>query len=665
MNMYLIGAWMISFTVAPAQDKRQADSVSRQLSEVDVVAQPRVSVARQAAPLQALDYRSMARLGIRDLSEAVRRFSGVTVKDYGGIGGLKTVSIRSLGAHHTVVDYDGVAISDAQSGQVDVGRFTTDQVEMVSLSVGQGDDIFRTARIYASAGAIHIKTSAPRLADGKAYRLTAKIRGGSFGLANPVLSYARKLHESLSASVHADYMRADGNYPYMLTNGTLRTREKRWNSDVETFRMEGNVYGDFGRRGGRLEAKLYSFHSARGLPGSVRFYGRRASERLWNDNSFVQARYRTPLSGRVAVQAVAKYAYAYSRYKDVNDNYAAGYQEDRNTQHEYYASAGVLYTSSGYFSASFTTDYAHTNLHNNFPNAVRPVRNTALAVCAVQYKSRSLTATGSLLGTWVADEASNNARPSDHKRLSPAAAFSWQPFQNSALRVRASYKDIFRTPTFTDLYYLRIGNTGLRPEKAKQYNAGLTWSGSIGRTIRYLSFSADGYYNRVEDKIVALPTLYIWRMMNMGEVGIKGLDVNLSAEMPLPGGAVQLFVSGSYTYQYAIDVTNPDAKNYRHQIPYTPRHSGNGAATVETPWVNVSFLLTAVGERYALPQNTKVNRIDAYTEQSVSLSRTFTGRTASVSLQGEAVNLAGAHYDVIQYYPMPGRSWRVSITVNI
>ena len=662
--MWFLASCFASFTVVLAQDNQLPDTLkSQQLPEVAVVGQSRVSVTKKASPLQVLDSKSINRLGIQELSEAVRRFSGVTVKDYGGIGGIKTVSVRSLGAHHTVVSYDGVAISDAQSGQVDISRFTLDNVDMISLSTGQSDDIFQTARVYASAGALNIKTQKPRFASDKSYLLSLKAKGGSFGLLNPVLSYSQKMGSRWSASAYADYMRADSKYPYTLVNGTIKTREKRINSDIETTRLEGNLYGDF-ERGGSLETKLYTFHSERGLPGSVNFYDKTATERLWNDNSFVQTRYKNQLTESFTIQAVGKYSYAFSRYKDVNDKYAAGYQEDRNTQHEYYGSAGVLYTLFSCLSTSLTTDYSRAKLRNNFVNAAMPERSTSLTALAAQYSSGLFTATGSVLGTYISDEVENGNRPDDRKHISPAMALLWQPFRSNALRLRASYKDIFRVPTFTDLYYLRIGNSGLKPEKAKQYNFGLTWSGSLGQAIRYLSISADGYYNKVEDKIVALPTLYIWRMMNMGEVEIKGVDVNVSSEMPLHD-KVNMMLSGSYTYQYAIDVTNPEAKNYKDQIPYTPRHTGNGSATIETPWVNVSYIIMAVGERYAMPQNIKTNRVDAYAEQNISLNRTFELKKVSLRLQGEILNLADTQYDVIQYYPMPGRSWRLSVTVNL
>ena len=662
--MWLLIACIASFSVVSAQHNQQPDTLtSQQLPEVEVVGQPRVSITRQSSPLQILDNKSIYRLGVQELSEAVRLFSGVTVKDYGGIGGLKTLSIRSLGAQHTAVSYDGVSISDTQSGQVDISRFTLDNVDMVSLSTGQSDEIFQTARIYASAGALNIKTRKPHFSADKSYLLSFKAKGGSFGLYNPVLSYSQKIGSQWSASVYADYMCADSKYPFTLINGTVKTHEKRMNSDIKTLRLEGNIYGDFGR-GGSLETKIYTFHSERGLPGSVNFYSRTATERLWNDNSFAQTRYKNQLSEYFTVQAVVKYTYSFSRYKDVSDKYAAGYQEDRNTQHEYYGSAGVLYTPFSWFSTSFTTDYAHTGLHNNFINAVTPKRNTSLTVLAAQYNSSALTVTGSLLGAYISDEVENGDRPDDRKHLSPAIALIWQPFGSNALRLRTSYKDIFRAPTFTDLYYLRIGNSGLKPEKAKQYNIGLTWSGGFGRLIKYLNVSADGYYNKVEDKIVALPTLYIWRMMNMGEVEIKGVDVNVSAEIQLHE-KVNLMLSGNYTFQHAIDITNPEAKNYRDQIPYTPRHTGNGSATIETKWVNISYILMAVGKRYALPQNIETNKVAAYMEQNISLNRTIELKNISLRIQGEILNLANKQYDVIQYYPMPGRSWRLSVIIEL
>lgn len=125
----LLCAWLFPFAALYAQ----VDTTTyHQLSGVEVLGKVRPSTTRESTPLQVMDKAGIERLGVQDLSEAVKRFSGVTVQDYGGIGGLKTVSVRSLGAKHTAVCYDGVTVTDAQSGQVDISRFSLDNVDMIS-----------------------------------------------------------------------------------------------------------------------------------------------------------------------------------------------------------------------------------------------------------------------------------------------------------------------------------------------------------------------------------------------------------------------------------------------------------------------------------------------------------------------------------------------------
>ncbi len=630
-----------------------------QLSGVEVVAKSRLSVTREATPLQILDRAGIERLGVQDLSEAVKRFSGVTVQDYGGIGGLKTVSVRSLGAKHTAVSYDGVTVTDAQSGQVDISRFSLDNVEMVSLSIGQADDIFQTARMYASAGALSIKTSRPEFAT-RPFRLKAQVKGGSFGLVNPTLHYDQKLGKNWSASLHGDYLRADGDYPFTLINGKLEERKKRNNSDIETWRTELNLYGDLGK-GGTLQVKGYYFDSERGLPGSVILYNDYSGERLWDKNAFAQVYYRNELSQKLSLQGQLRYNYAWNRYQDVNNKYEGGKQIDRYTQNEYYSSVSVLYSPIEKFSVSFTEDYFINTLDNTLPGCPFPKRYTSLSVLAAQYKTSRLTGTASLLGTYITERVKSGERPADCERLSPAASLSWRVLEDENLRMRASYKDIFRIPTFNDMYYLRIGNTNLKPERATQYNWGLTWAGELP-CVSYLDFSVDGYYNRVKDKIVAIPTMFIWKMMNMGEVSIGGLDVNLSAKIPLCQ-RISFLLQTAYTYQKAIDITDKEAKNYRHQLPYTPQHSGNVSLSLQTSWVNLSYNVTCVGNRYALPQNIEDNLIKRYTEQNISLNREFVVKNCKLRLQGEILNLTNKTYDVIQYYPMPGCSWRLGVSI--
>lgn len=637
-----------------AQDTDSLDC--RQLLEVEVVSSVRPSAVASSSPLRVMEQGDFLRAGVLSLSDAVKRMTGVDVHDYGGVGGLKTVSVRGLGAKHTAVSYDGVVLADAQSGQVDIGRLSLENVGMLSLSVGHVDDIFKSATEHSSASLLSLYTVRP--AETLSY---ARLRSGSFGLVDATLHHDRVFTGDWSASLHGNYLRNDGMYPFVLVNGNEKSREKRSDSDVQSLNVEGNLFGRL--LGGDFSLKMNFNDSERGLPGAVNLYNKENRERLWDDRLFVQAFYDVPLNPMFRLRARLKYDYNYSFYEEKNKNYDAGKQVDINAKNEYYASVGLKCSPLESLSFVLTSDFSYSTLYNNFEDNRDPKRLSSLSVFAAQYAARRFSVTASLLGTYMYDRVRSGATPSPYRRLSPSVALSLQPVASLPLRVRLSYKDNYRVPTFADLYYLRLGNVALKPEKATQLNLGFVYSASFDRVVEYVSVVVDGYYNKVKDKIVALPTMYVWRMMNFGEAQIAGVDANAQLQIALPGG-MGLMADAGYSFQHAVDVTDPTAKNYRHQLPYTPRHSGKFTLSFLNPYVNVSYILTAIGERFMLPQNTLRNRMDGYAEHSFSANREFAFGACRFMLQGELLNVGNRQYEVIRYYPMPGFSWRLSARVS-
>ncbi len=623
-----------------------------------VTASSKPSPTLQSAPLQVLSKGDFDKLGIKELHEAVKTFSGVQIKDYGGIGGVKTVSIRSMGSQHTAINYDGVTISNAQSGQVDIGRFNLDNVEYVTLTIGQQDDIFQTARSFASAGVLNIKSAKPRFEDSPV-NVGAAMKFASFKTYNPSLYYQHKLSGRWSVAANADWLISDGVYPFTLVNGTVVTREQRLNSDVNTVRAEANLFGDFGK-GGELSIKGNWLSSQRGLPGSVVLYNEDARERLWDETWFVQARYNKKIKEKFELQGQLKYNYAWNKYTDEKEYYPNGILKDYYTQEEFYGSVSAKYEPVERVSFVVSQDLFRNTLVASYENFVYPVRFTSLTALAGKYSSRRFTAVVSLLSTFITEDVRIGSAADDRFRLSPAISFSYRLFEQRNIRLRASWQDMFRTPTFNDLYYSKIGNKMLDPEIARQFNVGVTWREGFDGVLDEVSLQADGYFNKVEDKIVAIPTLFVWKMMNLGEVEILGSDINLGAVFSF-GRGERVQLQGNWSYQHAVDVTSPQDKNYRHQIPYTPRHSGTLSVSYMGRWINAGYLMSASGERYALPQNTLANRIAPYAEHSVSLGKSFTTGECKWQLQLECQNITDVQYDVIQYYPMPGRSYRFTV----
>jgi len=646
----------------------QRDSISDQrIDEVRITAKAKPSAFKSGTLLQVQTNDDFERIGVQSVSDAVRRFAGVDVKDYGGIGGLKTVSIRGLGSQHTAVSYDGITVSEAQSGQVDIGRFSLDNISVLSMSIGQPDDIFQSARHTASAGILNIKTTTPVFIGDKKYQAKVTVRTGSFGLFNPSAFYAKEITDRWSVTANAGWQRADGTYSFKYNSGGSEEKRKRYNSDVDIWNTELNVFGKL-KKAGSINIKANYFDSERGLPAQTINDNKYAAGRLWDKNFLGQANYENKINDKISVQGLAKFTRNHNKYIDQNINlgeHEKGSRTDKYTQYEYYVSGIMLYKPLNILSLSLAQDYFHNNLDiesvtsiSSTPTEKTANRNTWLTSANMQFKTSALTVTGSILATYMGGHQSEGNNPDDLKRLSPSVSVSYKPFDFD-LRVRASYKDIFRVPTFNDVYYTQVGSRALKPEKSKQYNLGTTWICGPVSFLDYLSVSLDGYINKVKDKIVIKTgsNAYYMSVVNMGEVTIKGLDVTFNSQSVL-SKEISLLLNGSYSYQHAKD---SDTK----MVPaYTPEHSGNMSVSIENPWLNISYSVVACGRRYYEIYAESRYRVDSFFDHSVSVNKSLKwGENSVLRLQGELLNIGGKNYEVIKGYPMPGSAFRLSVTL--
>lgn len=247
-------------------------------------------IQKEVIPVQTLSGVELEKLSVHSVADAVRYFSGVQIKDYGGIGGLKTVDIRSMGSHHVGVFYDGVELGNAQNGVVDLGRFSLDNMQAISMYNGQKSAIFQPAKDFASASSIYMVTRTPSFKGTKNNNWNIALKGGSFATINPSILWEHRFSEKISTSLSAEYMYTSGRYKfsYAKKNG-YDTTEVRKNGDVRALRVEGAVFGTI--KNGDWKAKVYFYDSERGYPGaSVREEpGKfKHQDRQWDDNFFVQ-----------------------------------------------------------------------------------------------------------------------------------------------------------------------------------------------------------------------------------------------------------------------------------------------------------------------------------------------------------------------------------------
>jgi len=644
----------------PLYSWAQGDTIPAQkIKEVEVMASSNLSTTLSSSPVHTLTSEDINRLGIQSLADAVRRFPGITVKDYGGVGGFKSVSVRGTGAEYTSVLYDGITIGNAQSGQIDISKYSLDNISVIVLTLGQSNDIFRPAKAFSSAGVLDIQTVRPDFSR-KNYQGRLQLKTGSWGLFTPYLYYAHKLNDKFSLSVDGKWQRSDGGYKYQRKNISETIKEKRRNSDVSIFRTELNLYGKL-TDNQSLNVKLYYYDSERGIPGPVILYNYEASrQRLWDKDFFVQANYTDILSKEVRFQLHGKYSIYNSKFEDKN----LPDSNNRFKQNEYYFSGIVMYSFKDYLSFSLAEDFSYANLPKNKYITDEPERFTSLTAFSSKFRTNNVTIIGSVLATIMGGDNNTSYKK---QRLSPTLSISYKPFDGSNLRVRASFKDIFRVPTFNELYYKQVGNRTLQSEKTQQYNLGVTWTNEFSTFFSYFRITGDIYYNNVRDKIITRISTPFSSTYNSGKVDIKGVDIDIESHFNL-SDKIKARLSGAYTFQRAIDITSNTDERYKNyykdQIPFTPVHSGTVSVSIENPWINFGYSFIASDKTYNAPENIERNKIDAYSEHIVSVNKSFYWLTSVFRLQAELVNLTGKTYYIIKDYPMPGRAFRLVLNID-
>lgn len=676
-----------------AADSLYLDSIYRHLELEEFTVSARVKEKDIIIP-QTLAGIQLKKMNALSVADAIRYFSGVQIKDYGGVGGIKTVNIRSMGTNHMGVYYNGIQLGNAQNGQIDLGKYSLENIEEIQLYNGQKSDIWQSAREFGAAGSIYLTTRRPRFAEGKTVNVKAQMRAGSFALIDPSLLLDVKLSETMSLTMNAELISSDGKYPFRYRRVTpsgevaYDTTAIRQNGDINAIRVEAAVNHYYSNTG-FWKLQLYHYNSERGVPGAIVNNVWRNGERLWDRNSFLQASWQDELFNRWSVRVNAKYANDYTRY--INNDDKLIHVENQYLQQELYFTMAHKVRIFDWWDVSAAYDLQYNAL-SMYLDANR-FTHWLSAATAINIKNY-LRLQASILGTFVKDFPQSSLQGRKFSpfegggregRFTPALFLSYRPTQLFDLRLNAFYKQSYRYPTFNDLYYTDMGNAYLKPELAKQHSVGLSFTQPFriaeqkGSDFR---LNADYYYNRISDKIIAYPKgqQFRWTMLNLGLVKINGLDVNAQLQFVLPKN-FYLTAKAQYTYQTAIDVTDPNDSYYGHQIPYIPWHSGSAVGMFgwQNDWqqygLNYSFIY--VGERYNQQENIIYNYTQPWYTHDLSVFGEWEIRKKSSSQEGrlggspivlrlalDINNLLSQDYDVILNYPMPKRNYKCTISIT-
>lgn len=612
-------------------------------------------------PVQRIDSLSVLTRGITDTGDALRRLSGVNLRDYGGAGGLKTVSVRGLGAGHTAVSYDGLCVSDVRQGQVDIGQYQLDALGSIELHTLDNEQLLCPVHNLASA-LVSLSSPTVSLSD-RRFHGNIGVRHAAFGTWAPSFGLSKRVGERTFLSTAAHYLFARNNYPFVLENGSATIERKRTNSRMQAAGAEINLRQAV--KGGSIEGKLFFNHNYRHLPGIVHYYVNENHEVLLEQTAFGQARWQQQW-GKWRVMAAVKHGWNTSQYDNRVSGMLSGPASQLYWQRETYLTAGTAWQAARIVSLAYATDYAFASQNSNVATDRRAWRDTWLQALSLQLQTARLrlVARGTFHRYWNGMAQGGSAR--DAKRLTPTltASVLLLRHRQTWLYARGGYKELFRLPTFTESYYYHLGSKTLEPELTRQLSVGLTLQTTPAAWWRTLSLTADGYANRVSERIVSIPyNLFVWRTINMGDVRTLGLDVTMQSEWMM-GRRHSLLLSANYSLQKSADHTDPSLATWHMQLPYTPLHSGACSLMWQNPWVNPVVHVTFTSERWATSNHLPGTSLGGYEEWGVALYRSLSFKGCTLLLRADMTNVFDKRYFIIARYPMPGRGYSVSASVQ-
>lgn len=621
---------------APQIAMGQTEGLGYDAAYLDSIALKEVIIEKvmpkNITPNQVIGSDIIQALPSSSVADALKYLAGVQIKDYGGLGGQKTVNVRSLGSQHVGVYIDGVRVTNAQNGTVDLGKYSLTTLESVSLFNANKNELLMCASEYASASTVYLQTKRPDKTD-----ITATGSIGSFH------TYKGTVTGSLSklGFIDAAYTYSKGDYPFEYHTEYEDTTGTRRNSDIKMLRLESCLF----YKG--FQWHTYFFNSERGLPGGI---VRRLSDtytdvgREWDRNFFSQLSWRKRFR-HYGFRAILKYSNDHLHYRSDYPENISVHSNNKYHQQDIYGAFAAAYERRAW-KVSASTDLRWSDLTTdvkNFRYVYRLDSKTSLSAFFNQ-------------GPWNFNASGLYTHCSDHTRgqSKPLSKFTWNALGSYSVShwlFRAFYKEVFRVPTLNDLYYTLVGNRNLKPEYTKQYDIGVNYGN------KWIDIQIDGYYNRIEDRIVCLPLKgsYQWTMLNYGHTRSYGVDLSISGKYR----EHHLLLTG--TFQDDRDRTDPAEESYNDFIAYSPRWSWTAVYTFTWRALTASVSHMYVGKRYWTAENSIEDPLKAYNCTDLKVSYRWRHLTAEVECQ----NLFDDRYEMIQRWPMPGRRFAFTLKYNL
>jgi vitamin B12 transporter len=584
-----------------------------------------------------------------DLGQLLTLFPGLQVKNYGDVGGLKTVSFRSLGAGHTALVQDFTSLSTTQSGQADLSNIPADfveKIELITLSPTRANIPIHAklagAVIQVESRHSSISTSQPKIILGA--------QAGSFDQYEGYL-LLQKRFKKWTGTLTGKIRSYGGSYPYKYLNGNTLTQDKRQNNSLLEYFGTGSIQFSLNQHH-QFQFRISGNEYQKELAGAVIFYNSNAAQYLngYGLNGSFNHQFK---KNKWTVFSSMNYQKNNLQYVDSTYLNSLGYLDQRFYSSQLDFQSQVVYSFSKNLEILLGSSLISETLDGK-SLVGKPNRNTSESIFGIEWK-----AVGRILaqiGTQGIFEKRDTTLKTQWNLL-PAVSWSFDLGKKNKLSL--VYRYTCRQPTFSELYYQQIGNTKLRTEKAQiasvRYELVLPFLKGVSQTM------IQPFYSLINDKILAIPTknLFIWSIQNIGKSDATGIEFMEFIQKKIKNHTLGARLN--YTFQYTRDLSDSKSTTYRNILSYSPLHSGSLEFDYSLKKFSCFLLLSYLGERYALNQNIPSNLLDDYWLLDAGVAYTQVLKQHELTVRVTVNNITNQQYSYINYFAMPGIHFNIRL----
>lgn len=560
------------------------------------------------------------------VSDLLRSVPGITVTRNGGLGTTTSVNIRGAESDQTVALIDGVKLNDPSTpgGGFNFGNLLTGNIERIEVVRGSQSVLWGSQAI---GGVVNIVTRTPtdQLAVNAAaeygWRDTARVAGNVSGKFGPV-----------SASVGAGYLRTDGFSTFNETRGGKERDGYRNFGANAKFNIALSDAVSVDLRGWHSDGKV----GIDGFPPPTFSFG--------DTPEFARTKELIGYAGLNAALLDGRFrnriAYALTNTRRRNTDLTGGTEfetfnaKGRNERFEYQGIFDISDAVSATFGAETEKASFRTSSYGSpFSRAEARINSVYGQLSAKPVAGLTLSA---------------GARHDDHDTFGGKTTYSanavFTPNEGSTT-LRASYGEGFKTPSLFQLFS-DYGNTALRPESSRSWDAGITQKLLDGK----IEIGATRFHRDTRNLINFISCTVLTGICtnrpfgtydNVAKARAQGLEFALALK---PVEALR--VQANYGFVDAINATTG------RDLARRPRHSVN--VSVDYDWafgLKTGATITHVGPSFDNASNSR--KLNGYV--LVDLRAAFPV-TRNIELYGRIENLVNEQYETTFRYGTPRRA---------